>query len=500
MLEPGEYFLTPVNCPLIGVLPIDRPISDYDEPVDDLLNLLPKCDEDPPYAPSTWGPEAYRKSFQKFFYKEPVKNIKEKYKREWKFAMSALRREFDFLSDSVMIDITATSKNADSTPAYPKTLWWKTETDYLKERGYQDYITELDRIMNGDRPDVLWYLFLKKEILKISKIEDEDIRQIVCSDPIFARIGCVFEENQNQLMKGRTLTRMGQCGWSPFMGGFHRRVKRLVDKGNHHFIEFDWTRYDGTIPTEVFSAIKDFRFSCLRKEFRTEKNKSVYDWYCKNIFKRYVMLPSGEVTVQERGNPSGQISTTMDNNLCNVFFQAFEFAHLNPDKTIDELREGWEKVDSLIYGDDRLSTVPYVCSDYVEKVIDMYENIFGMWVKPNKVKLSDSVIGLTFCGFTITMSDNVYVPVPTDTDKLLAGLVTPVKKLPDILSLYGKLLCYRILGHNLPDDHKFKNYILVALEVLARHIRNGGGEEPYHITDEMLDRLWRGGPKLGYGW
>lgn len=45
---------------MVGVLPIDRPISDYDEPIDDLLNLLPKCEEKPPYAPSIWGPEAYK--------------------------------------------------------------------------------------------------------------------------------------------------------------------------------------------------------------------------------------------------------------------------------------------------------------------------------------------------------------------------------------------------------------------------------------------------------
>lgn len=500
MLEPGDYYLTPPTYPLLGVLPINRPICDYDEPIDDLLNLLPNYDDDMSYGPTIWGPEAYVKSFEKFTYKEPMSNIKDKYKREWNFAMRVLRREFDYLVDSVMTDITATSKNSDSTPSYPKCLWWKTEAEYLKERGYQDYITQLESIKKGERPRVLWYLFLKKEILKLSKIEDGDIRQIVCSDPIFARIGCVFEEHQNNLMKMRTKTRMGQCGWSPFCGGFNDRVKRLVDKGNNLFVEFDWTRYDGTIPNEVFMAIKQFRYSCLAEEFKTEENLSIYKWYCESILDRYVMLPSGEVTKQVRGNPSGQVSTTMDNNLCNVFFQAFEYAYMHPDKDISQLMHDWEKVDSLIYGDDRLSTYPELPEDYVDRVVDMYATVFGMWVKPEKVKISNSIIGLTFCGFTVTESNGIYVPVPTETEKLMAGLVRPTKRLPDILSLYGKLLCYRILSHNLPDDHKFKNYILVALEVVARHIRASGGEEPYYITDGMLDRLWRGGPKRGDGW
>ena len=90
--------------------------------------------------------------------------------------------------------------------------------DYLGERGYQDYIKQLDAIYSGERPDVLWYLFLKKEILKVEKVEQSDIRQIVCSDPIFARIGCHFEEDQNVRMKNHTKTRSGQCGWSPFLG------------------------------------------------------------------------------------------------------------------------------------------------------------------------------------------------------------------------------------------------------------------------------------------
>lgn len=500
LLEPGDYFLTPSTYPLIGVLPIDRPISDYDEPIDDLLNLLPNYDDEIAYGPTVWGPEAYRKSFQKFTYKEPQQNIELNYPREWKFAMRVLRREYDFLVDTQLTDITATSKNSDSTASYPKCLWWKTESEYLKDRGYKDYIQQFDSILNGERPKVLWYLFLKKEIQKLSKIEESDIRQIVCSDPIFARIGCVFEEHQNQLMKNRTKTRMGQCGWSPFSGGFHSRISRLVDKGNKHFVEFDWTRYDGTIPNEVLIAIKKFRYSCLSDHCKSAKLLDAYKWYCHNIMHRYVMLPSGEVTIQNRGNPSGQISTTMDNNMCNVFFQAFEYAFIHPNKTIEELCDMWDKVDSLIYGDDRLSTYPELPDNYKDIVISMYADIFGMWVKPDKVKVSNTIEGLTFCGFTVVKDKNMYVPVPTETEKLIAGLVKPTKKLPDVLSLYGKLLCYRILSHNLPDDHKFKNYILVALEVVARHIRAAGGEEPFHITDTMLDRLWRGGPKRGDGW
>nr|ANS57171.1 non-structural polyprotein 1ab [Bovine astrovirus CH13/NeuroS1] len=503
LLEPTEPFLIPSGYPVVGKVPLDRPISDRDEPIDDLLSLLPNYDEDlTAFSPATWGPAAYEKSFEKFTYKEPTQNIAHKYPREWRFATRVLGREFDFLADSVVKDITAVSKNSESTPAYPKTLWWKTEADYLAERGYSDYISEWNRLVNDSsyRPDVLWYLFLKKEILKTDKILDDDIRQILCADPIFARIGCCFEEDQNDRMKRRTRTRMPQCGWSPFFGGFHERVSRLAAKGNPHWVEFDWTRYDGTIPEEVFRHIKNFRFNSLASRFKTPELRSVYEWYVDNIIHRKVCLPTGEVTEQHRGNPSGQVSTTMDNNMFNVFFQAFEYAYLRPHLTDDELCQHWDKYDSLIYGDDRLNTCLDLPSDYVCRVIDMYATIFGMWVKPDKVKVSAVPQGLSFCGFTITLdTQGFYVPVPTETKKLAAALLKPTKKLDGIASLYGKLLCYRILSHNLPNDNKFKNYILLALEVLARHFVARGEEPPFYVTEEMLDKLWRGGPKRDYG-
>nr|Q9JH66.2 RecName: Full=Non-structural polyprotein 1AB; Contains: RecName: Full=VPg; Contains: RecName: Full=Protein p19; Contains: RecName: Full=Transmembrane protein 1A; Contains: RecName: Full=Serine protease p27; Short=p27; Contains: RecName: Full=Protein p20; Contains: RecName: Full=RNA-directed RNA polymerase p57; Short=p57 [Mamastrovirus 13] len=501
LVEPSkEKFLVPPEYPLLGVVPLDRPISDFDAPVDNLLALLPEPESpDLGFEPAVWGPEAYVKSFEKFDFADPDPNIEKNYPREWAFANLVLHREFDFLADSVVKDITATSKNSESTPGFPKTYWWKTEAEYLAKRGYADYVSEWNRIRGGARPNVLWYLFLKKEILKSTKVRDADIRQIICSDPIFARIGCCFEEDQNERMKRRTKTRMPQCGWSPFFGGFNDRIQRLVAKGNPYWIEFDWTRYDGTIPSQIFKHIKNFRFSMLAKEYQTPELRNMYHWYVDNILRRYVCMPSGEITIQHKGNPSGQVSTTMDNNLVNVFLQAFEYAYLHPEKSMDELRKDWESYDSLIYGDDRLTTSPSVPNDYVTRVVAMYKDIFGMWVKPEKVKVSHSPVGLSFCGFVITHQDGQYLPVPAEEAKLLASLLRPTKKLENMDALYGKLLCYRILNHNLPNDNKFRNYILVALEVMARHYSSRGEEPPFYVTESMLDKLWRGGPKFDYG-
>lgn len=473
----------PDNYPVLCSLPVNRPVIDNKIPDEHLLGALPQPETNDfdEYGPTTWGADAYAKSFEKFYYAEPS-DFENLYPEETRFADIAWMRHFNYLADTRVIHMTATTKNLDSTPAYPKMCDYSTEREYIEDYGWAPYIREFSRIDRGAKPRVLWYLFMKKEVIKQSKIDDGDIRQILCSDPIYARIGACLEQHQNALMKQETETSSGQCGWSPFAGGFQQRIRRLEREGNK-YIEIDWTRFDGTIPPRLFKRIKMLRWRLINKTQR-ERYKHVHKWYVREMMDRMVLLPSGEVTRQKRGNPSGQISTTMDNNMVNYWLQAFEFAYLNGcdwDK--------WRHYDTIVYGDDRLTSTPVIPENYVEKVCKMYKDIFGMWVKPEKVKVSDKLEGLSFCGFTIGKD---YVPKPSAPYKLMAGLLKPSKKLPDAEALHGKLLSYQILTHYEDDEHPFKVYINKCLAVISELFDTN---LPKRFTEEQLDVLWRGGPK-----
>lgn len=461
-------------------MPVNRPIYDNDVPDEPLLGLLPPIDVDNTYNPTTWGAGAYSKSFEKFTYATPC-DFEKDYPVETKFADWAWRVHHSYLEDSRVIHITSTEKNVDSTPGYPKFEEYQTEEDYLDANGWGPYVRAFKAIDAGAQPDVLWYLFLKKEILKTSKIEEEDIRQIVCADPIYARIGCCLEQHQNNLAKQRTATHAGQCGWCPFKGGFQDMCNRLASQPGT-FVEFDWTRFDGTIPPDLFKRIKLLRWAYMCPEHR-DRYRHIHRWYVKNLMRRYVLLPSGEVTIQRRGNPSGQISTTIDNNMVNYWLQAFEFCYFfGPDKEL------WRGYDTVIYGDDRLSRYPKLPENYRERVIKMYKDIFGMWVKPDKVKTSKTLVGLTFCGFAIRED---YLPYPASEGKLLAGLVKPAKKLLNVDCLHGKLLSLQLLMHNHPPS-AFKDYIERCLAITAEC----APELPSRFTRRQMDELWRGGPKV----
>lgn len=481
-MEPPFRHLVPDSFPVICSVPVNRPVYDKKIPDEPMLGLLPSCDikEFDIYGPTVWNDTAYATSFEKFWYAKPI-DFFSAYPELCKFADKCFKLHYNFLQDSRVIHITATEKNLDSTPAYPKFNDFATEREYLEQYGWGPYIAEFARIDRGARPRVLWYLFLKKEILKQDKIDKGDIRQILCSDPIYARIGACFENHQNNLMKENTHRSSGQCGWSPFYGGFRDVMLRLNSKAGW-FVEFDWTRFDGTIPPALFKHIKMLRWDFINKKQR-ERYRSMYEWYVDNLIHRAVLLPSGEVTKHTRGNPSGQISTTMDNNMINYWLQAFEFAwFFGPDYDL------FDKFDTVVYGDDRLSRFPKLPRNYVQDVVRMYEKVFGMWVKPEKIKVSTELAGLTFCGFKIK-SD--LMPEPVEPYKLMAGLMKPSSTLPDYEALHGKLLSYQILLHFCDDDHPFKRYIEHCLATTSKLVV----DLPKRFTKEQLDRLWRGGPK-----
>lgn len=469
--------LVPENFPLIGHLPVHRPISDHHTPRDPLLGYLPPCSLVSNYVPAVWGSKAYSNSFDKFTCEYDPKGFDS---AAYEFAKERTLEHFNYMRGSCIIPITATQKPIHTTCAFPKSAVWKSEEEFLRDRGWPPYVAA-SRAINYDKP-IIWYLFLKKEILKKEKVGKGDIRQILCADPIFSRIGLMFDQHQNARLKQYTQVHPSQVGWTPMYGGFQQRVRRLQSATNPVWCEMDWTRFDGSIHANLFRLIRNMRWSYIDEKFRTAEMRALYEWYVDNLIHRYVLLPSGEVTYQDRGNPSGQVSTSVDNCMINYFLQMYEYYHFfGPDTS------GW---DALIYGDDRLSKLPREISK--PDLIDMYKKAFGMVVKEENIKFSTSPSGLSFCGFSI--GENL-TPIVQRPDKLLASLMTPIARLPDVSALCGKVMSLWLLLVTLPESHPVRRYVETAYGVLRERF-------PTLIPNVSVDlakRLWRGGPKERYG-
>nr|QJI53420.1 MAG: RNA-dependent RNA polymerase [Astroviridae sp.] len=425
--------------------------------------------------------------FEKFHYSDAIE-IEKTYTDIWDFATSVVLDEYSYMTDSIITPIYATTKNMDSTPAFPKYLYYDSEAEYIAENGWSEYI-EIWNATERRRP--LWWVFLKNETLKIKKIEENDIRMIMCTDPVFTRFGAAFEEHQNNLMKQHTETHQAQVGWTPFYGGLNQRITRLKTKGDY-YVEMDWTRFDGTIPVEVFQHIKDIRFFFLAEKYKTKENKLRYDWYVSNLINKVCLLPTGEVTLVQKGNPSGQISTTTDNNMVNTFLTAFEIGYMHKIQKgrVPTLGEYRENCDSICYGDDRLLAFSRKWLNYDVKIIpEMYKEVFGMWVKPENIKISNTPNGLSFCGMTLVETPGGYMGIP-NVNKILSTLENPTKKLPDVQSLWGKLLSLRILCEFAPQDVKdFLDRQIYKVEDFCLHENIALPEVP----QSFFSRIW-GGP------
>lgn len=487
VIPPQKKIALPDNVNLLGHIPVNKLVSRIKRVSDPLLGIISGWDQQD-YTSTTWTVAAYTKMFEKFHYRDPV-NFVQLYADLCEISDQATLREHDYMVGSQIIPIMATEKNVDSTPAYPKFQFFESEEDYLTRCGWGEYLETLrDPTLTEHRP--LWWCFLKNEVLKKSKVENNDIRMILCTDPVFTRIGATFEQDQNAKMKTKTEEKAAQVGWTPFFGGIDRRVRRLMKIKNPQFVEMDWTRFDGTIPKALFYRIRHMRFFFLADKFKTERNKEVYNWYTKNLLEKIILLPTGEVCQVKKGNPSGQFSTTVDNNMVNCWLTHFEISYLYKQQKgcLPTLQQLADNVKFICYGDDRLLSVS---KDFVVYdpglVVKMYEEIFGMWVKPENVKIRDTPDGLSFCGMTLVKdARGQYVGIP-NVNKILSTLRNPTKKLPNLEALWGKLVSLRILCQNAPED--VRDYLDAQIDSVEQYAEKEDIKLP-EVGPDFYDKIW----------
>nr|QPB10706.1 MAG: non-structural polyprotein [Carnarvon virus] len=482
-LDKGFNRVIPDGFPFIGSIKIDRRVVLDKTKKDCLLNIINKP-EVSGYGATQWGLDAYKKTFEKFSYgnKTPL-TVSDPELDD--FATRALLKEISYMEDSRTTPIVCTTKNLESTPGFPKMQVYDTEKDYIFAHGMSEYVDSLHEFKDK-RP--LWYCFLKNEIIKEKKIKEQDIRVITCADPVFTRIGAFLDQDQNTRMKENTETHHAQVGWTPFFGGIHQRLQRITSSGRTLVVELDWTRFDGTIPNWLFRKVRLLRWFLVNHEERA-KWYPLAKWYTRNLLHRYTLFPTGDVTLITKGNPSGQYSTTVDNNLVNEYLTAAEIGYLYRKQhghlpTVEDYRKN---VDFLCYGDDRLLAInPQFCHYSHEDVISFYEQQIGMWVKPENLKTFEGPEGSSFCGFTFFKVNGVWVGA-MNADKILQSLKTPVRSLPDIESLWGKLISLRILlAHS---DKKHRNYLDEQIARVETYARAEGIELP-EVGPNFYNQIW----------
>lgn len=391
-------------------------------------------DNDTAYAPTEWSFKAYENIFEKFNYATPIDHDPEC----WKVAKHLAYREYDYMRGSKHTPFPLTEKNPDSTPGIPAMFEYDTECDMIDAEGLGCYEHALEELEEGPL-DFLWYGFLKNEMIKRIKVESEDIRLICCAPAVYCRIGAYFEQEMNTRMKERCYQREAKVGWSPFGQDFCDLMDSMND--NHHkFMELDFTRYDGTIPDFVWDEVNAIRLASYDGDHR-----KAYRHYRENLHGRKMVLATGDMVVINQGNPSGQYSTSPDNCIAHTLLCAYLMAGWW--KKCTGKVPSFEQLNSFYmlfsYGDDHLSGFNLdnewaVPEPDPEWMISFTKEHLGMWIKPENIKVSHRLTGLTFCGLTIGRKNGRWVG-KYKADKIYASIVEPAQKVSTLEDMGQKI-------------------------------------------------------------
>nr|WLJ60740.1 MAG: ORF1ab [Retropinna astrovirus 1] len=452
--------------------------------------FVPEPPEQTGYAVTHWDQRMVPKMLEKFDFNQPGFLDQE----VWDVALKVAYDEYSYFDGTKQTAMLFTVKNVDSTPGYPKKKDFKTERDFLCQYGIDDYLRQHEEVkISGYKHKPLWYAFPKYEIIKQSKIDDCDIRMIMCTDPGFTRTGAMYDQQQNDRMKQHTATKEAQVGWRPFFGGVNERMQELFSDMDV-VLELDWTRYDGTLPPFLMRAVRE-----LRKYYLEDvEDEKLLDWYNENLISKFCVLPSGDIIHINKGNPSGQMSTSGDNCIANTILTAYETAAWVKDQTgvAPSHRELKEVYKSVCYGDDRLTT--YRKDTFLkgghrmkmppstEFIVQMYKSVFGMWVKPENVKVHHGLIGASFCGMTLKESKGKIVGVYNEK-KVLTSLIQPKTSLDSIVDYLCKV--YSIAACLVNGSKRTRNYVFGVMDKVKEFCRENGIDHP-DLTRQQIRKLW----------
>nr|AVM87501.1 ORF1b [Wenling rattails astrovirus 3] len=416
--------------------------------------------DDTIYGPSHWTTEAYKNIFEKFNYADandtPLTEAQE-----------VLYHEYDYMVGRGITSFIDVDKNTDSHPGYPGRYLYEKETDLIADLGLEEY-HHFKSCFECSASNPLWYGFLKSETMKKEKIEREDIRLIACAPAQYTRLGATYEMSSNNALKRRTKKKQAQIGWRPVEGGFDAAMKRF--DACEWMMEMDWTRYDGTLPAKVWDAVNQFRVNALAA---SPREKALYEKYRRSLSDRATVLATGDIVKMTKGNPSGQYSTSVDNCMCQTLLTFYEtrdwIEHVTGETPT--VQQVFDSHVTISYGDDRLTgwtktgDFAHIFPPDREWLVKYYKDMFGMWVKPENIRIQRERIGLSFCGMTVSRGHKGYVPIFRGA-KLLSALVTPSGDVNTLEDLEDKVVS---LAHlSAWDDSPAAREIRRGLTILTK--------------------------------
>jgi len=334
---------------------------------------------------------------------EPVSNIDDE---SWTHAKAVVLRMFaEKVSKSSEIEYSHAIEELKmkKSPGFPYNI------DYDDKRDVFMCIPEVvkarsDAFMYSDEVnDVYWYVFAKKELLSVKKVNNNKIRtiQVPPVDLLLSYIRTF--QLQNEMIMNSGLVAVGdKLEYGGFTEWCNKRRKYNC------FLEIDGDQFDRSLINKIMEAIRDIRKNL---HYAPEVVQRLY----KLLIKVGLVDGRGKVHFKDHGNPSGSFNTIYDNCMASWLILAYVVIRCEFD--FDDWIQHC-KVDVL--GDDLLLCMK---TDYQITYDEFAKYSAELGMKYSLARESDSLIGHSFYGQTVTYSDEFkcFVGYP-NFDKLKAKL------------------------------------------------------------------------------
>lgn len=210
----------------------------------------------------------------------------------------------------------------------------------------------------------------KEEVRLKQKIRENKIRTFTASSVTFTVAGSMMFLDMNEKFYRSYLKHSSAVGINPYNRGWEevRTYLSVFERG----FELDESEYDSSLFQMIFHFILNFRWMCLKEEFKTEEIKVKMENYYRNLVFSVMVLADGSVVLKNTGNPSGSVNTIVDNTLALFMLLSYAWLVLVPDewKTWNAMKEHTRFV---LTGDDNTWTVseeamPFFNADSVSHV------------------------------------------------------------------------------------------------------------------------------------
>nr|AVM87188.1 ORF1ab [Beihai tree frog astrovirus] len=376
------------------------------------------------FAPAEWDERAFSKTLEKHYWHVPSQPIDQ---AAWQYASNYIQELLQEHGQSDVISWEQVDKPDDTSPGYPLFLEYNTSQDVYSEEPWLCHEVWND-LKDGYTP--YWYVFLKQEQLNKQKIADGDIRAIYVPPDPFSRCQARFDQHLNAKLKENRFLNHIAIGMNPFTET-DALVRSMGDPIS--WAERDYKRFDGTIPATVLYEIRYQRWLNLKPHYQTDENWKVYESITHGLVQKQLLHPNGEVHTVLKGNPSGQMSTSIDNCLVNIFVSQY----------VSYVCYGKGLFSLMTYGDDSLVGYDVVPDPELEE--EVFRTTFGMALPAEKVKYQTTPVGLSFCGYYIKRKLGKYVP-SYKPDRIIANIWRPVTpRSNDTETLWAQLISATLL-------------------------------------------------------